>query len=326
MKFLNKLKFYFEQIKEQISSLQKFLNSHRERLSKKGKAHFTFMIVPHSEDKPISFSISYNKITQIFLIFFCFLFVCTFVVLKSSGDSSELYEVEISDEDFHKQKLKLEQILKKLHENTNIYYEKISNLYIRLGGDPDLVYSKKPSQTRLDYLEAETDIFQETYSLNTDLHNLKLMNQQTREMIKTIKEKSKTIQSTPSLWPTKGYILFPYGKYLSPLTGTEIQNNGVDIGAYPGSEVVATASGIAYEIGFSEITGYYIKISHKYGWKTIYSNLERVQIKKNQLVSRGDIIGYVSKSVNFPVYHLHYEVHVGTSPLNPNSFLNQFLN
>ncbi|MCB1177031.1 MAG: M23 family metallopeptidase [Leptospiraceae bacterium] len=283
------------------------------------------MVIPQSERKSISFSISYKTITMIIGSILSIIFLSSVIVLNYSSRDHEIYELKDSNEDFIVQSQKLKSELKTLHEVSNQYYDKISSLHKKLGGDPNKSYPIIETDP-IQYLEPNNEIFLESYRLQTDIYNIKVANQLTEEIIATIKDKKSIIQNTPSLWPTKGYILHPFGKYFSPIAGSEIVNNGIDIGAFPGTEVVATAPGLVYDIGYSILTGHYIKISHKYGWKTIYSNLERLQIKKGQYVSKGEIVGYVGKTPSSPIYHLHYEVHVGTSPLNPYSFLNQIQN
>lgn len=303
-----------------------WLKEHRERLRVKGKAHFTILIVPQSEHKSVKWSISYKSITIIIGAFLGITLLSAAIVLKSSSKDHEIYDLQVSNEDYIVQSQKMRSELKTLHDASNLYYEKIANLYLKLGGSPDKVYIL-PEKEPIPYLEpGNTDIFPESYRLQADLYNIKLANELTLEIIKIIKDRKNIIQNTPSLWPTKGYILMPFGRYFSSLTGTEIINYGIDIGAFPGAEVVATAPGQVYETGFSNLTGNYIKVAHRFGWKTIYSNLERLQVKKGQEVSKGEIIGYVGKTSSSPVYYLHYEVHVGTSPLNPHSFLNQIQN
>jgi murein DD-endopeptidase MepM/ murein hydrolase activator NlpD len=313
------------QISLQWNLLKKWIILHRERLKVKGNAHFTLMLIPQSDAKSISFSISYKTITLIIGAIFGVTFLSSMIVLNYSSRDHEIYDLRDSNEDFIVQSQKLKTELKLLHDVSNQYYDKISKLYVKLGGNPSRVYGIIESDP-IQYLEPNNEIFSETYRLETDIYNLKLANELTTEIISIIKDKKNIIQNTPSLWPTRGYILNPFGKYYSPISGSEINNRGIDIGAFPGTEVVATAPGIAYEVGYSALTGFFIKVSHKYGWKTIYSNLERLQIKKGQYVSKGEILGYVGKTSSSPIYHLHYEVHVGTSPLNPYSFLNQIQN
>ncbi|MCB1189338.1 MAG: M23 family metallopeptidase [Leptospiraceae bacterium] len=286
------------------------------------------MLIPHTEKKSRSIYISYRAISIFILILALILSISAINVLNQSGNAHEINEFHYTNKDYIRQSAKLRSEAKTLHNMVQYYYEKISSLYLKLGGDPFKLSQPSNQSEQLSVIPQgiQTNINSETYTIKGDIYNLKLVSELTNEVIKLMKNKSNIIENTPSLWPTKGYILFPYGNYLSPITGKEETNNGIDIGTFPGTEVIATAPGTVLEIGYTEVTGNFIKIKHKYSWKTIYSNLDRIQVEKGKEVSRGDIIGYVGKSSLSSIFYLHYEVHVGTKPLNPYSFLNQIQN
>ena len=60
-----------------------------------------------------------------------------------------------------------------------------------------------------------------------------------------------------------------------------------------------------------------IKIDHDYGYTTIYAHLSKFNVKSNQRVKRGDIIGYTGNTGRSTAPHLHYEVHYYGKPQNP---------
>lgn len=328
MKF--KIKEYiqsiYKKIQEELNSLKLFLIQSKDRIIKKRKEFLTVMVIPHNEKPSFKISITYKAITIFFLIIGGLIGTSAIIVLGHSGRVHEMEELKISSGDFQKQSLKLKSEMNLLHDISSYYHQRVSRLYIKLGGDPNKVGMTDKSKLPLGVFDSNSDIIPETYTLKSDIYYLKKSAELTKEIIKTIKQRKSIIKNTPSLWPTRGYILFPFGKYFSSITGREVINNGIDIGTFPGTEVVATAPGEIYETGYTESTGYFIKIIHKYGWKTIYSNLERLQVKKGEMVSKGDILGYVGKTSGSSIFHLDYEVHVGTNPLNPYSFLNQVQN
>jgi len=309
------------------SGLSSFLET-KEELNRKGKERLTIMVIPHSDRTTLNFVISYKAVTLILGILIGLLMLSAINVLSHSGSVHQLTELKLTNKDFIRQSTKMREEVNALHDTIEYYYTKISNLYIKLGGDPSKV-SKGigGSSSNNPYVNfqgtPQTDITSESFRIKEDIHNLKISSELSDEIVHMIKKRKSIIKNTPSIWPTKGYVLFPFGQYLSPITGNIETNKGLDIGAFPGAEVIATAPGLVYDTGFSPATGYFIKVSHKFGWKTIYSNLDRVRIKKNERISKGDVIGYVGKTPENPIYHLHYEVHVGTQPLNPFSFLNQ---
>lgn len=295
------------------------------QLDQKSKRHLTFMLVPHTERSPIQFHISYKKIFFIVLSTILIVIISSVYILDKSGSIHEHRELELSQKDYQRQSERLKQRIQNIHVIIDGYYQRLSDLYLKLGGDhAKLTNQIDPKEKALlNINDYKTDIPTDTFKVSSDIYDLKVVNDLTKDVNEMIKKKNALIKNTPSIWPVKGYILFPYGVYISPVTGEKIRNNGIDIASFPGSEVSATATGMIYEIGYTEASGNYIKIAHKLGWKTMYSNLERLQVKRNQIVSKGTIIGYVGKQSGIPVHFVHYEVHVGTKALNPFLFLKQ---
>lgn len=315
-------------IEGKIKDFKELYNKIHENINKRGNERLTIMFIPHTEQKSRSIHITYRTITIFTLIFAFVLTISTLIVLNHSGNEHEINEFHYTNKDYIRQSAKLKSEVKTLHNLIQNYYEKIANLYLTLGGKSiELPHSNNKKEQVAAFSQGSyTNISSETYQLKGDIYNLKTTSKLIRDVIQLMKNKTSIIENTPSLWPTKGYVLFPYGKYLSPITGKEEINDGIDIGAFPGTKVIATAPGEVWEVGYTEITGNYIKIKHKYTWKTIYSNLDRVQVKKGQKVDKGDIIGYVGKSSLSSIFYLHYEVHVGTNPLDPYSFFSQIQN
>jgi hypothetical protein len=293
-----------------------------------GREKLTVMIIPHTEKRTNSLVISYRSISLFVASVVLLLMISSLNVLRHSGSIHEMTELNLTNNDFARQSQKMREEVGSLHEIITYYYQRITNLYIKLGGDPAIVSKSMgpvadPNLVAMKGDLPPAEIPSEAYLLKEDVHNLNLSSELSQEIIKMIKKRKSIIKHTPSLWPAKGYVLFPYGDYIDPLTGKAEFNKGIDIGTFPGAEVVSAAPGLVYEIGHTSTTGYYLKIAHKFGWKTIYSNLDRIRVKRNERVSKGDVIGYAGKTPDNPVYHVHYEVHVGTQALNPFSFLNQ---
>jgi len=72
--------------------------------------------------------------------------------------------------------------------------------------------------------------------------------------------------------------------------------------------------------------GNYIKIKHQNGYYTLYAHLQNdLPVKKNQIIKKGQIIGYMSDSGNAYGKHLHFEVYKENQRINPQEFLNKDL-
>ena len=119
-------------------------------------------------------------------------------------------------------------------------------------------------------------------------------------------------------WPVLGPVTSEFGNRYHPITGRYTMHNGIDIGASSGTPVHAAADGIVYFAGWNN-GGYgnLIMIDNGSGIVTMYAHLSGFASGANQVVYRGDIIGYVGSTGNSTGPHLHFEVRVSGSPQNP---------
>ncbi|MGH9375187.1 MAG: M23 family metallopeptidase [Terriglobia bacterium] len=128
--------------------------------------------------------------------------------------------------------------------------------------------------------------------------------------------------SIPSLWPVRGEVTDSFGDRTDPITGDEAFHPGVDIAAPAGTAVRAAADGIIIEAGFGD-PGYgnEVLIDHGSGLETRYAHLRKVFVIDGQEVKQGQIIGSVGMTGRATGPHLHYEVLVRDTPVNPAKFL-----
>lgn len=108
-----------------------------------------------------------------------------------------------------------------------------------------------------------------------------------------------------------------YSKTLNEWT----THTGVDIQAKRGTPVAASEEGIVESITETAIKGIEIIISHKDGYKTVYSNLStKEMVKVGQKVEKGRIISGVGNTASFEYHepeHLHFEIYKDNNPINP---------
>jgi murein DD-endopeptidase MepM/ murein hydrolase activator NlpD len=125
----------------------------------------------------------------------------------------------------------------------------------------------------------------------------------------------------PSLWPVQGRILSSYGGRTDPFSGEGAIHTGVDLSAAMGTAVRATADGIVVYAEWSGGYGRLVKVDHGNGLQTYYGHLSRFEVITGQEIRRGDIIGQSGASGRVTSPHLHYEVRMGGTPVNPYPFL-----
>jgi murein DD-endopeptidase MepM/ murein hydrolase activator NlpD len=129
-------------------------------------------------------------------------------------------------------------------------------------------------------------------------------------------------EAIPSGFPTSGRITSGFGSRIGPRTGRLEKHTGWDIATSMGSSVRATAPGIVQTAGWTNIGyGMHIIIDHGYGIKTLYGHLSKLLVNPGRVVQIGDLIGLVGSTGNSTGPHLHYEVRIGNTPINPGPYL-----
>jgi len=127
--------------------------------------------------------------------------------------------------------------------------------------------------------------------------------------------------SAPNLWPVEGQVTGSFGERIDPFNGEGAFHSGVDIGSSYGHPIVAPAGGV---VTFTDTMGGYgktIMIDHGSGISTRYGHLSGFAVTAGQHVQRGDVIGYVGESGRSTGPHLHYEVRINDTPVNPYKYL-----
>ena len=130
-------------------------------------------------------------------------------------------------------------------------------------------------------------------------------------------------EKAPFATPVKSAFRFTsgYGYRRDPKTGGRRMHNGVDFAAGLGTPLYSTADGVITHAGWQSGYGRLVKIQHDFGIETRYAHLSRIRVKVGQRVSRGDRIGDMGASGRVTGVHLHYEVRVGGTPVNPMTYI-----
>jgi murein DD-endopeptidase MepM/ murein hydrolase activator NlpD len=137
------------------------------------------------------------------------------------------------------------------------------------------------------------------------------------KLFQYLEDQKVLLASTPSIWPTKGWLSSRFGYRISPFTQKREMHKGIDISTRLKTPVVAPADGIVIKTGWNGSFGRMIAIQHGNGFITKYAHLNKILVKKGQAVKRGDEIGLVGKTGRSTGPHLHYEIHVKGVPVNP---------
>ncbi|MBI5493316.1 MAG: M23 family metallopeptidase [Deltaproteobacteria bacterium] len=129
------------------------------------------------------------------------------------------------------------------------------------------------------------------------------------------------LASTPSIWPSRGWVTSTYGQRISPFTGNPQMHKGMDIANRIGTPIVASADGIVVAAGPDPGLGMTVVISHGYGIKTVYGHLDKVLVHAGQKVKRGLEIATMGNTGRSTGPHLHYEVSLNGVAVNPSRYI-----
>ena len=124
------------------------------------------------------------------------------------------------------------------------------------------------------------------------------------------------------LWPcpSSNHITSYFGNRTPPKQGASSNHKGIDIGASMGAQVIAAAAGKVTTVSYNSARGYFIVVDHGSGYVTLYQHLSRQDVKVGDMVKAGHQIGAVGETGISTAPHLHFEVHVNGTPVDPLQF------
>lgn len=110
-----------------------------------------------------------------------------------------------------------------------------------------------------------------------------------------------------------------FGMRMHPLLGYSKMHKGVDFGAPTGTPIYAAGDGVVEEAGRKGGYGNFVKLRHNKSYATAYGHASRLAkgIHKGTHVRQGQVIAYVGSTGQSTGPHLHYEVIMGSAPVNP---------
>lgn len=130
-----------------------------------------------------------------------------------------------------------------------------------------------------------------------------------------------TLATTPSLWPASGRITSGFGWRTPPLEGGSELHQGIDIAVETNTPVVATADGEVVKSGWAGGYGNLVQINHGNGIETLYGHNSQLAVSVGQKVKKGQVISYVGSTGISTGPHVHYEVRINGTAVNPMKFL-----
>ncbi len=145
------------------------------------------------------------------------------------------------------------------------------------------------------------------------------------EIANLAEDKAKFLATIPAIQPVKNEDLkrmaSGYGYRSDPFTKVRKFHYGMDFTSPRGTPIYATGDGVVKRADNSAAGyGKHIRIDHGYGYMSLYAHMYKYNVRKNQKVKRGDIIGFVGSTGRSQAPHLHYEIFKDKERINPLNF------
>lgn len=142
------------------------------------------------------------------------------------------------------------------------------------------------------------------------------------EIVQLAEKKEKLYAAIPAIQPVSNKQLVAlasgFGFRIHPIYKVRKMHTGIDFAAPIGTPIYATADGVI-DVLSVQFSGYgkMIEVDHGFGYRTRYAHMHDFAVKKGQHVKRGELIGYVGDTGLSTAPHLHYEVMMNGTQINP---------
>lgn len=125
------------------------------------------------------------------------------------------------------------------------------------------------------------------------------------------------------IWPVLGgHQTSGFGARSAPVKGASTNHKGVDWAVPTGTSVKASSGGTVTKAGWGGSYGYVIYVDHEDGRQTRYAHLSKVLVSAGQKVKQGERIGLSGSTGVSTGPHLHFEMRINGTPVNPRKYVN----
>lgn len=166
------------------------------------------------------------------------------------------------------------------------------------------------------------EVNQVSWTLDKLEREIELQRASFEEIHEKFQANAELLEHMPTLRPLDiGYMSSFFGVRRDPFTQKPTRHCGLDFSAPRGTPVKATAGGRVVYSGVYYNYGKFVVIDHGQGYETAYGHLSKINVKKGQMIHKGDIIGNVGSTGRSTAPHLHYEVRINGTAVNPINYV-----
>ncbi len=297
------------------------------------KTYYSVLIVHDKADKLSKYKISNVTLTIAGFSVLVVLIVSFYMLYSYLTIRLEMLELSYYKEENRMQSDQIE-IFEKQFKDLNAKVEKMTETNTMIcamlnigspGGDSELfgIGGTSNGDKELTRGDNGDDII--AAKIMTDMMQLgeetKHQEQSLQELLIFFEDQGTLLDSTPSIWPAKGFLCSSFGFRRDPINRTIKMHEGYDIANKIGTPIHAAADGIVVFAGIESGYGNMITVDHGYGISTNYAHLSAILVHEGDRVSRGQKIGLMGSTGRSIGSHLHYEVRINRIPVDPSNYI-----
>ncbi|MDU2065288.1 MAG: M23 family metallopeptidase [Sporomusaceae bacterium] len=303
--------------------------------AKPDKREYTLMLVPHhgKDVRSIRIPIRYFKyavssVLVVTLLFFGTLFHLQYKSARAVFDKSEYVRLQQVNHEQEQEIINLAQQAAKLQENMNRLNALDADIRRMLNSEEAAQTSRSMEAPRPTGafngqggpgpIPQITDIASNLNSLDQAIN---AREQSLLEIKQRIADKNAKLAKTPSIWPAEGDVTSRFGYRSSPFGGGADFHPGIDIANNYGTPVHAVADGVVIYADWYSGYGKLVQIDHGNGIVSFYGHNQALLVKVGQTIKKGDVISEMGSTGLSTGPHVHYEIRVNGTAVDPTSFL-----
>lgn len=300
---------------------------------KREKRYWSVMLVPHSTNEIKVFKISSVKYKLLALgTIIATAVICTGITIASLVQENRQLNEEmalvnklteqqallIEENEKEITELKEDRIKQsKMTEEFKNLYKDLTHKYIEENMN-EIVATRSSGRNDREFVESAG-------KLKSILEELEKINYSDTEIITDLEDTqeklSEYMSAVPTLWPTTGSISSGFGYRTDPISFTRKFHYGIDISAPYGREIKASARGRVILSDWHGNYGKTVIIDHGRGISTLYAHCSKLIVSEGETVNKGDVIAYVGSTGRSTGNHLHFEVRVFDTAVDPMEYL-----
>jgi murein DD-endopeptidase MepM/ murein hydrolase activator NlpD len=124
-------------------------------------------------------------------------------------------------------------------------------------------------------------------------------------------------------WPSIGPITTPFGSRRNYVGGGTEIHDAIDIGVPQGTPIRAPQRGRVVLAEFQKVRGGIVILDHGLGVHSAYFHQSRINVKVGDMLNQGDLIGLVGTTGLSTGPHLHWEIRIGATGVDPQEWINR---